>query len=280
MTMLNPVWLRTFVTAARSTSFTEAGRRLNLTQSTVSEHVARLEAMLGRRLFLRDTHSLRLTQDGEGMFIHARLVLEAEERARLHFAGPPLRGRVRLGSSDDLAMGPLPEVLAGFSRLYPEVELDLTIGFTDDLRALLEAGGLDIMTGKRRPGEARGQPLYREPLVWLAREGGPPPAEPLPLVLLAEPSVTRALVLDSLARSGTRWRVTCSSSSYAGCAAAARAGLGIAALPRHLRPEGLAPVRGLPALPEVEYIALVAPGAGAPARTLLRILLESELARG
>ena len=278
--MLNPVWLHTFVTAAQSPSFTEAGRRLNLTQSTVSDHVARLEAVLGRRLFIRDTHSLALTQDGEGMLIHARLILEAEARARLHFAGPPLRGRLRLGSSDDLALGPLPEVLAGFSRLYPEVELDLTIGFTDDLYARLEAGTLDLMTGKRRAGDRRGHTLHREPLVWLGRDGAPPPEEPLPLVLLAEPSITRGIVLDSLARSGTRWRVACNSSSYAGCAAAARAGLGITALPRHLRLDGLAQVKDLPSLPSVEYIAVIAPGAGQPAQTLLRILRDSDLSGG
>jgi DNA-binding transcriptional LysR family regulator len=80
--MLNPLWLKTFVTAAGSASFTETGRRLGLTQSTVSDHVARLEAQLGRRLFVRDTHSLALTSDGASLLIHARLILDAHARAR------------------------------------------------------------------------------------------------------------------------------------------------------------------------------------------------------
>ena len=42
--MLNPLWLQTFATAATSSSFTEAGRQLGLTQSTVSDHIRRLEA--------------------------------------------------------------------------------------------------------------------------------------------------------------------------------------------------------------------------------------------
>lgn len=274
--MLNPVWLTTFVTAAQSSSFTEAGRRLKLTQSTVSDHISRLETAIGRRLFIRDTHSLALTPDGESMLIHARLILEAHEKAKLHFAGPPLRGRIRLGSSDDMAMGRLPEVLARFRRLHPEVELDLTIGFTDDLLRQLDAGSLDLMTGKRRPGETRGQRLYSESLVWMGRDETVL-AEPLSLVLLSEPSITRAVTLDSIARSQVRWRIACNSSSYAGCAAAARAGLGVTALPRHLSMPGLSPVHGLPPLPDIEYIAVIASDADKSARTLLRILEESDL---
>src|SRR3546814_5568150 len=56
-----------FVAVARTLSFTLAGASLNLRQSTVSEHVRKLEAACGRRLFVRDTHSVRLTIDGEAM---------------------------------------------------------------------------------------------------------------------------------------------------------------------------------------------------------------------
>ena len=51
--MLNPIWLKTFATVAACHSFTEAGRRLDLTQSSVSEHIRRLEQSVGRRLLVR-----------------------------------------------------------------------------------------------------------------------------------------------------------------------------------------------------------------------------------
>ena len=41
--------------------------------------------------------------------------------------------RVRLGTSDDLALGPLPDVLAAFRLAHPEVELDISIGVTSEL---------------------------------------------------------------------------------------------------------------------------------------------------
>lgn len=109
--MLNPIWLKTFTTVAACHSFTEAGRQLDLTQSSVSEHIRRLEESVGRRLFVRDTHSLAMTPDGEAMLAHASVILQALARAESQFRAPRLKGRVRLGSSDDVALGPLPTVL-------------------------------------------------------------------------------------------------------------------------------------------------------------------------
>jgi DNA-binding transcriptional LysR family regulator len=272
--MLNPLWLKTFTAAAAAPSFTEAARRLGLTQPTVSEHIRQLEQSVNRRLFLRDTHSLVLTSDGRSLLVHAEIILDAHERAERLFDAPRLRGRVRLGTSDDLAMGPLPDVLAAFRLAHPEVELDLTIGVTSELYKLLDDNGLDVMIGKRRRGDRRGQTLHKEALLWRAKEGLRfAPDEPLPLILLREPSVTRTLTLDALARVGR-------STSYAGCQAAARAGLGITVQPSHLSTAGLAAPGGaiqLPALPQVEFIVISAPSPNKPTRALTEILMRSTL---
>jgi DNA-binding transcriptional LysR family regulator len=279
--MLQPPWLKTFVTVAASASFSEAGRRLHLTQSTISDHIRQLEAAVGRRLIVRDTHSLALTADGETMLLHARPILEALANAEAQFSAPRLRGKVRFGTSDDLVLGPLPDILAAFRRRHPDVELDITIGFTEALYRQLDRGSLDLITGKRRPGETRGQSLYHTPLVWLAQTGLRfDPDRPVPLILLSEPSVSRTLALTALADAGRRWQVVCSSGSYAACVAAARGGLGITVQPSYLPSAGLSAPRGiepLPSLPEVEYVAVAAPKLSAPGKTLFDILLESPL---
>ena len=95
--MLDPIQLESFLAVAQTRNFTEAGRRLGLQQSTVSQHIRKLEQAAGRRLFVRDTHSVVLTADGEAMTGFAQSILEANERARRWFAGSQLRGRVRLG---------------------------------------------------------------------------------------------------------------------------------------------------------------------------------------
>jgi DNA-binding transcriptional LysR family regulator len=279
--MLNPVWLKTFATVAACHSFTEAARQLGLTQSSVSEHIRRLEHAIGRRLFVRDTHSLAITPDGEAMLAHASVILQALNRAESQFRAPRLKGRVRLGSSDDVALGPLPAVLAAFRNAHPDVELEITIGMTGKLYELLDAGSIDLLVGKRRLGDQRGVPLFTGRLDWLARAGTRVDlSQPLPLILVAEPSVTRAVVLDALAQTDFRWQVVCTSSSHSGCVAAARAGLGITVRPQHLAARGLAPpvnVASLPVLPDVEFIALAAKRLSRPAQTLLQLLHDSDL---
>lgn len=279
--MLNPIWLKTFATVAACHSFTEAARQLGLTQSSVSDHVRRLEEAVGRRLFVRDTHSLAITPDGEAMLAHAGAILQAINRAESQFRAPRLRGRVRLGSSDDIALGPLPAVLAAFRNAHPDVELEITIGMTGRLYELVDAGSIDLMVGKRRLGDKRGTALFTGRLEWLARTGTMVDLEqPLPLLLVAEPSVTRAVVLDALAQTDFRWQLVCTSSSHVGCVAAARGGLGITVRPQYLAARGLAPplnVASLPVLPDVEFIALAAKRLSRPAQTLLQLLHDSDL---
>lgn len=279
--MLNPIWLKSFATVAACHSFTEAARQLDLTQSSVSEHVRRLEEEIGRRLFVRDTHSLAITPDGEAMLAHAGAILQAINRAESQFRAPRLRGRVRLGCSDDIALGPLPTVLTAFRNAHPDVELEITIGMTGQLYELLDAGSIELMVGKRRLGDKRGTALFTGRLEWLARAGTAVDlTQPLPLILVAEPSVTRAVVLDALAQTDFRWQVVCTSSSHSGCVAAARGGLGITVRPQYLAARGLAPpvnVASLPVLPDVEFIALAAKRLSRPAQTLLQLLHDSDL---
>ncbi|CAG2156071.1 HTH-type transcriptional regulator GltC [Cupriavidus numazuensis] len=279
--MLNPVWIQTFATVAAARSFTEAGRQLGLSQSSVSDHIRRLEQSVGRRLFVRDTHSLSMTPDGEALLVHARLILEALARAESQFTAPRLRGRVRLGTSEDLAQGPLSGVLSAFRNTHPDVEMEITIAMTSKLYELMDAGSLDLMLGKRRQGDRRGVPLFRGSLEWLARPGTVVDlSQPLPLILVYEPSVTRSVVLDTLAKAGCQWQVVCSSSSHSGCLAAARGGLGLTVRSRYLYGEGVAPPLNwekLPVLPEVEFISLSARRLSQPAETLLRLLQKSDL---
>ena len=190
--MLDPILLQSFLAVAQTRNFTEAGRRLGLQQSTVSQHVRKLEAAAGRRLFLRDTHRVVPTADGEAMVGFARSILEANERARQYFSGARLRGRVRFGTSEDFVSSRLPEILRDFTRRHPGVDLELTVDLSATLNAQFDAGELDLVLAKRRTGEARGKLVWRDRLVWI---GGPglavDPQAPLPLILYAPPSLTR-----------------------------------------------------------------------------------------
>src|SRR6202021_2992074 len=136
--MLDPVLLQTFLAVAQTRSFSRAAERLGLRQSTVSQHIRKLEDEAGRRLFVRDTHSVTMTADGEAMIEFARSILAANERAARYFAGSARRGRRRFGASEDFVTALLPEVLRDFVRTHPLVEFDFPVGLS---------GGLNGKTG-------------------------------------------------------------------------------------------------------------------------------------
>src|SRR3984957_10663757 len=168
--VLDPVLLESFLAVTQTRNFSEAGRRLGLRQSTISQHIRKLEEQAGRRLFVRDTHSVVPTADGEAMEGFARAILEAGERARRHFAGSQLRGRVRFGASEDFVTSRLPELLREFVGLHPLVDLELTVDLSATVYQILDAGDLDVVLCKRRAGDDRGQLVWRNRLTWFGTE--------------------------------------------------------------------------------------------------------------
>jgi len=259
--MLDPVQLETFVTVVQTRNFSEAGRRLGLKQSTVSQHIRKLEAAAGRRLFVRDTHSVELTADGEAMVSFARPILETNARARDHFAGSQVRGTLRFGAAEDFANSRLPDLLRDFVRRHPQVDLELTVGLSAVLYQQLDAGELDLVLGKRRAGDEHGQLVWRDRLVWCGMPGMRlDPELPLPLILYAPPAVSRSLVLEAMERVGRPWRIVCSSGSLSGLRAATLAGLGVTAQAQSLIPDDLVemPASWLPPLGFVEFVVQTA----------------------
>ncbi len=280
--MYDPVQLRTFLAVAQTLNFTQAARRLSLRQSTVSQHVRRLEAATGRALFTRDTHSVELTEDGEAMLGFARSILEAHERASAFFAGTRLRGRLRFGASEDFVLTRLPEILETFRHEHPSVDLELTVELSGTLHEQLADGALDLVLAKRRPNDRHGEMVWRDELSWVGAPGlRLDPERPVPLILFPPPGITRSRALEVLELSGREWRIACTSGSLNGLVAAARAGLGVMAHARGLIPPGLTRLRGgvLPELGAVDFVLLHGrgrrPGAQEAAEALASAILAS-----
>ncbi|GAA1831840.1 LysR substrate-binding domain-containing protein [Pseudonocardia ailaonensis] len=251
---MDPVLLRSFVAVARALSFTRAAESLGLRQSTVSQHVRKLEDQVGRVLLVRDTHSVALTGDGEAMVEFAATILDAGDRAVAHFRGARVRGRLRFGVSEDLVLTRLPTILDDFRRRHPGVDLELTVGLSETLEAALDAGELDLLFAKRSPGRRGGTPVWHDRFVWVAAPGFPLDGHTVPLVCYPPPSLSRAAAITALEAAGLSWRMACTSGSLSGLRAAALAGLGVVAHAETLIPGGLVPVQGLPALHDFDFV--------------------------
>lgn len=265
--MMNLQHLASFVMLQQTGSFTLAAARLGIGQSTVSQHIQRLESALGRRLIARSTHQVKLTGEGEALLGYARNMLEIDSKVASLFSENRLRGRLRLGVSEDFVASRLTAILEDFIRLYPLVDLELTVSLSGVLYQMQDNGELDVVLAKRRLGDRMGHFLYREPLVWLARDPERMLNQPdaLPLIAFPPPSITRKAAQDALDRAGMAWRIVCTCGSLSGLTAAARAGMGILVQPRSMAPAGLRQIASdmLPPLEDVEFVLQPSKGADA-----------------
>lgn len=263
--MFDPVQLRTFLTVSETLNFTAAATRLNISQPTVSQHVARLERAANRRLVQRDTHEVTLTDNGQAMAGFARTILAAHDQAAAYFTGSAMSGRLRFGAADDLALTQLPRILREFRQLHPQVTVELTIAQSHVLHRRLLAGHLDLVFIKQNAGEGAGALVRRDRLIWVGLpQAALSNADVVPLITYPNPSMSRDMATRALERAGRTWRVTCTTREINGMLAAVRAGLGITVLAQSLVPTDLVVMpasSGLPELGDVDMVLVANPTA-------------------
>ncbi len=132
-----------FLRVAETGSFTTAGQRLGVPKSTVSRRIARLEDKLGVSLLHRTTRSINLTEAGTLFQEQAGRALAGLEEATLAVreGRETPRGHLRITAPYDVGAGSLASIVAGFTREYPEVTVEMVL---TDRTLDLVAEGLDL----------------------------------------------------------------------------------------------------------------------------------------
>ncbi len=145
--------LETFVALIDRGSFTKAARFLNLSQSTVSGHIAELERRLGVRLVERDRGGAKPTSAGHALLRPAREALRAERNARQAIADLTglLSGTLVLGASTIPASYLLPRLIAEFHTRYPAVSIRMITGDSDQILDRVSAGEVEAAFVGRLP---------------------------------------------------------------------------------------------------------------------------------
>ncbi|QJQ95136.1 MULTISPECIES: LysR family transcriptional regulator [Halomonadaceae] len=228
--------LRTFICVAEQSSFAEAGRRMNMSPTTVTRTIAALEASLGVQLLMRTTRSVRLTEEGALFLERCRAGLaeidgafdivrggRATPRGTLTVTAPVMFGRLHV----------LP-VVVELLRQYPELQVRLLLldrvvrlvdegidvavriaELPDSSLHMLQVGQVRrVLSASPAYLAARGRPtsltdLRDHDLIWIEDEAGP----------------HRGWGLDEVRRSGSPARLTVNHMDAA--IAAAVAGLGV-----------------------------------------------------
>ncbi|ASG55098.1 MAG TPA: LysR family transcriptional regulator [Salmonella bongori] len=140
--------MRTFVRIVEAGSLSAAARQMQMTQATVSRRLQTLEALLSAKLLLRTTHAMRLTDDGERCYQHAREVIDAwlALEDRLNVATDKPVGMLRVRAPHAFGQQQLLTPLLTFLTRYPQLSVewmlnDKTVDFlSDDIDCAIRVG--------------------------------------------------------------------------------------------------------------------------------------------
>ncbi|HFK5796717.1 transcriptional regulator LrhA [Enterobacter hormaechei] len=250
--------LRTFVAVADLNTFAAAAAAVCRTQSAVSQQMQRLEQLVGKELFARHGRNKLLTEHGIQLLGYARKILRFNDEACMSLMFSNLQGVLTLGASDESADTILPFLLNRISSVYPKLALDVSVKRNAFMVEMLKENEVDLVVTTHRPGQFDSLTLRTSPTHWYcAAEYVLQQGEPIPLVLLDDPSPFRDMVLAALNEAGIPWRLAYVASTLPAVRAAVKAGLGVTARPVEMMSPDLRVLgqsEGLPSLPDTEYL--------------------------
>jgi DNA-binding transcriptional LysR family regulator len=285
--------LEYLVAVADEGGFTAAAERLHVAQPGVSAQVRKLERELGHPLFDRSGHRVRPTTVGEEVLRPARAALAAvaEVRHVVDELAGLVRGRLRVGAVTSGPFLDVPDVLAGFTRAHPDVEVTLVGGGSADLLDAVRAGRLDaalVGWAGAPPADLAALPVTDEVLVAITT-----PDDPLAgrVAVTGADLAARSLVAPApggalrdaldllLAREGREGvRVAFEATDPAVVARLVARGLGVAVLPASVLGSWEGALVGVPLAgpPLASGLSLVWPAPGTPAtRALVRAVRDA-----
>ncbi|GAX90640.1 LysR family transcriptional regulator [Effusibacillus lacus] len=138
--MLESSDLRIFQMVAREGSVSKAAQKLQYVQSNVSARIKHLESSLGTSLFYRHKKGVTLTATGKILLTYSNRILYLLKEAEAALTAPDSpRGSLSIGAKDSTAAVRLPSILARYRKRFPEVDLSLMTGTTEEIvSSLLE----------------------------------------------------------------------------------------------------------------------------------------------
>lgn len=137
--------LRYFITVAQTLNFSEAARRLYITQGTLSQQIRQLEFELGSQLFERSSHSVSLTEAGEELLPLALETTAASEACltRMNDIRGALAGTLRIGCIRTFR-GMTGDAVRTFLRENEGVSLNIQFATVEELMEMLRNKEIDL----------------------------------------------------------------------------------------------------------------------------------------
>jgi LysR family hydrogen peroxide-inducible transcriptional activator len=236
--------LRYVCAIADAGSFSRAAEHCHVAQPSLSQQVLKLEKDLGARLFDRLGRSVRLTDAGRAFLPHARNILQQMDEARtgVEDKRTEVRGSVSVGVIPTIAPYLMPQLVAAFTRKYPEAKLRMVEETTPVLVESLRDLSIDlaILSLPLRHKEFELFPLRTEPLYAVLPKDHPRAgARNLslkdlrgePFVVLRDGHCFRDISIAACTRARVNPRVAFESGQFSSLLGMVAAGVGVSLVP-------------------------------------------------
>ncbi|MBU8585413.1 LysR family transcriptional regulator [Priestia megaterium] len=138
--------LRYFLAVAREGNITRAADVLHVTQPTLSRQLKDLEQELGKKLFIRSSHSVFLTDEGMLLRNRAEEIVNMVDKLEAEFSSmeETIGGHVYIGGGETEAMKHIARVAKDVQVRYPDIRYHLYSGNEEDITERLDKGLLDF----------------------------------------------------------------------------------------------------------------------------------------
>ncbi len=230
--MFDPRLLRAFVTIIEAGSFTLAAERLHMTQSTVSQQLARLEQAVGKQLIDRNARPLQLTSAGEYLISYARRILTLQQEAQNVLGDPTGTIPIHIGLPEDIMNTDMALALSAFSKQHRSIRLDVTAGLSRDLMEGYRNGQFDLVIVKETLASADHHATFPEEMAWFESiDHGGNWSDPIPLVTFPQGGLYREDMFERIERERRHWYIAFTSNSLASVLVGVETGLGLSLLP-------------------------------------------------
>ena len=145
--------MRYFLAAAREENMTRAAELLHVTQPTLSKQLKALEEELGKKLFIRHSFSIQLTEEGILLRKRAEDLVKMADKIteEFHALDDILGGDVYFGLAESYQIRHLAAAIRTFKNIYPDLRYHITSGDTKQVTEKLDKGIIDFAVLAQEP---------------------------------------------------------------------------------------------------------------------------------
>ena len=149
--------MRYFLAVAREENMTRAAELLHVTQPTLSKQLKSLEDELGKKLFVRHSFSIQLTEEGILLRKRAEDLVKMADKIteEFHTLDDLSGGEIFLGLAESYQIHRLAAVIRTFKTIYPDLRYHITSGDTEQVTEKLNKGIIDFAVLAQEPDTSR-----------------------------------------------------------------------------------------------------------------------------